>query len=325
MKYLDKLKQFSKYNEASQTLHDFYFTYVDAAKSNKVPESIYEPILLKFLELIYDEFKNPYEFEPFHIAIRSPFDYYRFGIDFIRPLVVNDKSTILHPENLDKIQHQLSQNHNVILLANHQTELDPQAFSILLEKNHPQIAEQLIVVAGHRVTTDPMAIPFSKGCNLLCINSKKYIQEDPTKKEEKLLHNQKTMLKMSQLLAEGGKCIWVAPSGGRDRLSRNQEITLAPFDPQSIELFWLMAQRANIPTHFYPLAMHTYYLLPPPQEAHKKLGEKRETSATPIHLAFGSEVNMEADFPGDKKQKRKERANFIFHQVNKLYHQFPKE
>src|SRR5690606_4917236 len=128
---------------------------------------------------------------------------------------------------------------NVVLLANHQTETDPQIISILLEKSHARIAEQIIYVAGERVITDPLAIPFSMGCNLLCIYSKRYINSPPELKNEKQLHNKSTMELMSRLLKEGGKIIYVAPSGGRDRRSSSGKVEVASFDPQSIEMFSL--------------------------------------------------------------------------------------
>jgi glycerol-3-phosphate O-acyltransferase len=34
------------------------------------------------------------------------------------------------------------------------------------------------------VITDPLAIPFSMGCDLICIYSKKYIDVIPEKREE---------------------------------------------------------------------------------------------------------------------------------------------
>jgi glycerol-3-phosphate O-acyltransferase len=160
------------------------------------------------------------------------------------------------------------------------------------------------------------------GRNLLCIYSKKYVENDPETKADKLLHNQRTMKLMSQLLSEGGKCIYVAPSGGRDRQGPDGKIEVAFFDPQSIEMFWLMAKKANHPTHFYPLALSTYDLLPPPERVEKQLGESRVTKATPIGLAFGPEIDME-NFPGsdqrDKKVKRQKRAQFIWETVNKDY------
>ena len=48
---------------------------------------------------------------------------------------------------------------------------------------------------------------------------------------------------MERLLAEGGKCIYVAPSGGRDRPNAQGEIQPNAFDPQSIELFYSWLSR----------------------------------------------------------------------------------
>lgn len=48
-----------------------------------------------------------------------------------------------------------------------QTEADPQVISLLMEREgYGKLASGLINVAGHRVTTDPLAIPFSMGRNL---------------------------------------------------------------------------------------------------------------------------------------------------------------
>jgi len=55
---------------------------------------------------------------------------------------------------------------------------------------------------------------------------------------------------MSELLSEGGKAIYVAPSGGRDRPNAQGVVEIAPYDPQSIEMFYLMTQRAGHLTHF---------------------------------------------------------------------------
>ena len=71
---------------------------------------------------------------------------------------IQEKSKVLHLNRVTHIAEQLAKGDNVILLANHQTELDPQAISLLLEKTHPRIAEEMIFVAGHRVVSDPLAI-----------------------------------------------------------------------------------------------------------------------------------------------------------------------
>src|SRR3989344_3242150 len=271
-------------------------------------------ILKTFRKLLEKQLKNPFQFEPYHKKVRSPFDYYQFGLDFVRPLIDLSHSRVTGLENLKKIDDQLHKQENVILLANHQTETDPLAISILLENSHPHIGEKIIYVAGERVVTDPLAIPFSMGCDLLCIYSKRYIDHPPEQKAEKQLHNQKTMEVMRRLLQEGGKIIYVAPSGGRDRRSDLGKIEIATFDPDSIALFYLMARKAKKPTHFIPLTLATYDLLPPPETIQRELGELRLAHRTPIHMALAPPFDME-HFPGatlaDKDQRRADRAQAI--------------
>lgn len=326
MDYLSTLIHYSNEGkltaEMSETLHAFYGTYVNAATKNGYDKQTIENLLLEFLNLVLKQRETSFFFEPYHKRIMKPIDYYHFGINFIRPLVVMKGSNVYHLNQVAQMVAQLKAGDNVILFSNHQTELDPQAISLLLEDSHPRFAEEMIFVAGHRVISDPLAIPFSKGRNLLCIYSKKYIDADPDLKSERQLHNQRTINRMGQLLSEGGNCIYVAPSGGRDRADDKGIVSVAPFDPQSIELFWLLAQRAERPTHFYPLALSTYHLLPPPDNIRKALGEDRYTKATPVHLAFGDELYME-NIPGgdslDKKQKRTLRTHYIWEQVCKNY------
>lgn len=318
---LDQLQHQGKLSpKLVQLLHNFHLSYVKALENCRTKEN--ERLFDKFLDLVLKQLDHPYQFEPFHKSIRKPFDYYAFGLDFIRGVIVLDSSKVLGLAEVDKMAEQLKKGENVILLANHQTEPDPQIISLLLEKTHPKFAENMIFVAGHRVVSDPLAVPFSMGCNLLCIFSKKHIEHPPELKESKLLHNQRTMKIMSQLLAEGGKCIYVAPSGGRDRPNAKGELEVAPFDPSSVEMFYLMGQHSGTPTHFYPLALATYRLLPPPDSVEKDLGEHRQTNCTPVHVAFGSEINME-DFPNskelDKRSKRKARADYIWNLVRSDY------
>lgn len=307
----------------SNMIKDVYANYTQALAESSFQNK--SPLLfIKLIELIAEQ-REPYQFDIFHRSIRQPFDYYQFGLDFIRPFVDFAHSKILGLENLQKIQQQLQQGDNVILLANHQTEPDPQIISLLLEKVAPELATDMIFIAGHRVISDPMAIPMSMGRNLLCIYSKKHMNYPPEKKAQKVLHNQRTMKKMSELLNEGNCCIYVAPSGGRDRPNANGEVEVAPFDPQSIELFWLMAQQADRPTHFYPLTLRTYELMPPPRQVERELGEQRLIKFTPIFLAFGEEIEMD-HFPGsqglDKKTKRNKRAEYIWNKVRHDYQSF---
>lgn len=310
-------------HEFVATLSDFYETYVSALKANGGSVEACMPVLSTFLDSALEQIQRPYPFLPYHKAIREPVDYYQLGLDFLRPIVRFEASQVIGLDNVDTMALQLAAGENVILFANHQTEPDPQAISLLLEKTHPNIAEQMIFIAGHRVTTDPLAVPLSKGNNLLCVYSKRYLEHPPEKKREKVFHNQRTMKKMRELLAEGGKIIYVAPSGGRDRPNAQGKIELAPFDPQSIEMFWFAAKSAKIPTHFYPLALSTFLLLPPPSHIRTELGEKRTARCAPIHLAFGSEIDMApVKHPENHEQKKEwqaQRARVIQGKVQELY------
>lgn len=307
-------------------LHGFFTGYINELKNHGLSLDKQIPILDTYLRLIEEQIEAPYQFQPYHKQVLEPFDYYKFGIDFLRPLVDMSISSTNGLDIADKIAAQLASGDNVILLANHQIEADPQAISILLEKSHPEMARTMIFVAGDRVVTDPLAIPFSMGRNLLCIYSKRYIDHPPELKSNKQLHNKRTMEQMSALLTEGGKVIYVAPSGGRDRANDKGVVEVAHFDPQSIEMFYLMARKSQRPTHFYSLSLATYDLLPPPETIQVELGEVRRTKRGGIHLAFGPEIDMEK-FPGsdhkDKHVRRELRADFIWQQVNRDYSKFP--
>jgi glycerol-3-phosphate O-acyltransferase len=306
-------------------IQDFYENHRKASaclpNSKQVGQSFEQ-----LVKLIIEQVQHPYSFPVFHRRIRQPFDYYQFGLDFIRPFIDFDRSQVLGLNSLQAIQAQLQKGENVILLANHQTEPDPQIISLLLEKIDPKLAEEMIFVAGHRVISDPMAIPLSLGRNLLCIYSKKYISHPPEEKTQKILHNQRTLKQMQELLNQGSCCIYVAPSGGRDRPNTMGEATVASFDSQSIELFWLLGQQAQHPTHFYPLALKTYHLMPPPNQVEKELGERRLIHFTPVYIAFGKEFEMENFSDSeklDKKGKRDKRAEMIWQKVCQSYQSFP--
>ena len=302
----------------------FSKTYIEAALSNHYPREEAEEKLKKLILYVAQEIKQPTHFEPYHKRERSPVDYYDFGLDFFRPVVDWNQSSLRGLPHLEKILKQLSAKENVILLANHQTEPDPQLISLLLENQAPSLAEEMIIVAGQRVVTDPLAIPFSRGRNLLCIYSKKYIESPLEQKAGKLLHNQRTIRRMRQLLDEGGVCIYVAPSGGRDRMSPDGFPVVAPFDPASVEMFLLLGQKSARPTHFYPLALATYNVLPPPDTTQLPIGEKRQTKRTPIHLSFCEEIDfkaLESSLPSDKADQRLKKAEIFCRRVILAYQQ----
>lgn len=303
-------------------IRNFYLSYGEAIAENGYSLKDLQPNLNIFLDLVIEQLHCPFVFQPYHEHIVAPFNHYRFGLDLLRPLVIFSKSKTHGLEHVNTMVESLKRGENIILLANHQTEPDPQAISLLLERTHPKFAEEMIFVAGHRVTSDPLAVPLSMGRNLLCIYSKRHMDSDPESKQEKLQHNQRTMKTMAELLRQGGKCIYVAPSGGRDRHDESGNITVASFDPQSLEMFWLMAQHAGTKTHFHTLALATYQLLPPPSSIEKELGERRQAHCTPIHLSFGEEVDMDK-YPGndasDKVQRRQNRANYLWNLIVQRY------
>lgn len=305
-----------------EKMKDFLKTYLKSHVVARTPELEYREVLNVTMTVLLDSIaaEEPYPFEPFHQAIRGPeFDYYSWGNRFFRPLIKYRSSRVDGIDSAMKIRELLAQGENVVLICNHQTEADPQVLSLLLEmEGFEEIAEQTIFVAGHKVTTDPVAVPFSMGRNLLTIFSKKYLDAmDEEEREAKSNRNRQTVAEMQRLLNEGGNIFWVAPSGGRDR--RNPDIgefEPAKFDPQSVGLFNVMAkkaEKAGSKTHFFPLAMWTHRLVPPPDDTKKQVGEERSARRAAVGIAFGDEVDPE------KVGGRKVFPGIIEKQVNDHY------
>jgi glycerol-3-phosphate O-acyltransferase len=222
-------------------------------------------------------------------------DFYRFGCDFFRPcmdLTSVDVNVLGATTHLLQIKEQLAKGENVVLLANHQSEADPQVVSACLElAGHGDLAANMIYVAGHKVTTDPLAIPFSMGRNLICIHSKKHIDADPETKPLKQKQNLKAMNALLSHLKDGGALIWVAPSGGRDRRDvTTGQVPLAPFDSKTIDMFRLMGNKSKVPTHYYTFAMVSYDLCPPPDTIEANVGESRNVRFQPVGVAVGKEL-----------------------------------
>lgn len=96
------------------------------------------------------------------------------------------------------------------------------------------------------------------GRNLLNVHSKKYMDTEPELKSAKMRQNLRTLKEMERLLKEGGKLLWIAPSGGRDR--RKDGVLLPDrFDPDAVEMMRRMGTKKGVAkTHYYPLAMATY-------------------------------------------------------------------
>jgi len=244
--------------------------------------------------------KDKFQFSSTHTALRgnpetengNEIDFYKFGCDFFRPAMDLQRSVVLGQEALEKIKQQLSNGENVVLLANHQSEADPQVVSCMLEKvGAPDLGADMIYVAGHKVTTDTLAIPFSMGRNLICIHSKKHIDADPETKPMKNKQNLAAMNGMLGNLKKGGTAIWVAPSGGRDRRDlETGKVPLAPFDQKTVDMFRLMGNKSKVPTHFYAFSMVSYDLCPPPDFVEAGTGEQRNVRFVPVGVKFSDEL-----------------------------------
>lgn len=308
--------------ELLESVVHFCTEYVTAhqAANDKYPseESSAGVVLRRILESVkygnmYGMGEGKFEFGVTHDALRgddaaskeigSDLDFYQWGCDFFRHFIDVDDSIILGEDNLKKAMEQTANGENVIFYANHQSEADPQVMSILLEKSgFAEEASKIVYVAGHKVTTDSLAIPFSMGRNLICIHSKKHIDTDPDTKSQKSRQNMQAMGGMLSKLKAGGTIIWVAPSGGRDRRDTTTGKTpIAPFDQKTIEMFKLMGRKSKVKTNYYPLSMVSYELCPPPDFLAAGTGEQRNFRFVPVGIKCGEQVDAEAEgafFPG---------------------------
>ena len=277
-------------------------------------------LLRTYVRLILQQIKDPVKFKAYHEKQISPSDYFQFGLELFRPVVDSSQMILEGKEHLDKMMDQLKKGENVFFIGNHQTEPDPQFFSLVLEKDYPEIAENVVFIAGERVLVDPLAVPLSLGRNLLCIFSRKHMEFFPEEKAEKQRHNKRTMSLMADILSEGGKSIYVAASGGRDRVNLEGKVEVSNFDPQNIEMIYLMAKKAKVPTHFYPLTFVTHHLFPPPSTRSKELGEMRSITYGGLAVAFGKELDLALKDPSlNKHEWRYLRATAI-HKEIKITH-----
>jgi len=91
---------------------------------------------------------------------------------------------------------------------------------------------------------------------------------------------------LGALMKEGGNVFWVAPSGGRDRANEENKFVVAPFDYKALDMFKLIAMQSGRGCHFFPMAMYTHQLIPPPKTVSSELGESRsaQRGAVSVHL-----------------------------------------
>ena len=138
-------------------VQEFMRTYLQVVAAQNVDPMTKVPVLKQYLALVEDQIEAPYAFAPFHeawtAANGSPVDHLAMDTEFMAPMLDRSDSVLLGEENLLKIEAQLAAGDNVVMLSNHQTEADPSAWSFILGEAHADLARDLILVAGDRVTT----------------------------------------------------------------------------------------------------------------------------------------------------------------------------
>jgi glycerol-3-phosphate O-acyltransferase len=276
---------------------DFFDNYSAAVTGSGAPgadEAFASRVQATIADVVFAQFVAPYTFPSHHRRILEPYDYYAFGQRYVGSLIDFGASAVGNAQRLDDIEAALAAGHNVVLLANHQTEADPGVFAHMLEATHPRLARDVVYVAGDRVVTDPLCKPFSMGRNLFCVHSKKHLDDVPELKASKQETNRKTLVAMSRALNEGGCLVWIAPSGGRDRPRADGTWSPDVFDPAAVELMRNLLSRAKHPGHLYPLAMWSWRLMPPPKTVDKALGERRLTNYTGVGVAVAPELDVAA-------------------------------
>lgn len=176
---------------------DFYSNYRNAMIASGDPDGlrIAAKVQSGIADCVFKQFKEPYTFPSVHNRIMEPYNYYQFGQRYVGSLIDFNASVLGFRERFDKIAEQIAQGHNVVLLANHQTEADPGVFAHMLESVHPNLATDVFYVAGDRVVSDPLCVPFSMGRNLFCVHSKKHINDVPELKKAKMETNRKTLVR----------------------------------------------------------------------------------------------------------------------------------
>lgn len=290
---------------AAASMEEVYRNYHDAVLCSGDPNA--KEIVISNMAVTFDrillQFEDPFTFSSYHKAIRDPFDYYTFGQNYIRPLIDFRNSYVGNLALFDEMDKQLKQGHNIVLFSNHQSEADPAAIALMLETSNPNIAEKITYVAGDRVVLDPICKPFSMGRNLLCVYSKKHIDDVPELAEMKKKANARTLKEMALLLRKGGQVIWIAPSGGRDRPDPDtKEWIPASFDVTSVDNMRRLVEHSGVPGHLYPLALLCYDIMPPPPQVEREIGEKRKIGFHGVGISVASEINFSEVVAGIENQ-----------------------
>lgn len=303
---------------------DFYDNYKTTVESSGVdnPELVATKVQCTIADCVTNEFVNPYTFPSAHKRLLEPYNYYNFGQRYVASLINFNDSFLGHAERWGKIAEQLAAGHNVVLLANHQTEADPGVFAHMLATSYPNLATDVIYVAGDRVVTDALCKPFSMGRNLFCVHSKKHLDDVPELKASKMETNRKTLVAMQRAFNTGGSLVWIAPSGGRDR-PKDDVWSPDAFDAAAVELMRNLINRAKQPGHLYPMTMFSYPIMPPPKTVDKSIGERRLTAYSGVGISVCDELDWQSIISGieDKEAAQKALADAAWKAVVEEYTQ----
>ncbi|KAL8112729.1 hypothetical protein AgCh_020149 [Apium graveolens] len=311
-------------SNVARGMEELYYNYKDAVFQSGVPKA--EEVVLANMAVALDRIfmvvKDPFLFSPYHEAIREPFDYYMFAQEYIRPLIDFRHSYVGNISIFNDMEEKLQKGENVILISNHQTEADPAVIALLLESTHPYIGEGVTYIAGDRVVTDPLCKPFSMGRNLLCVYSKKHMNDDPDLVDMKKRANTRSLKEMALLLRSGSKIIWIAPSGGRDRPDPvTKEWFPAPFDASSADNMRRLMEHAGRPGHIYPVALLCHDIMPPPAQVEKEIGERRVIAFHGTGLSIAPPINFNEITNGCKNPEEAKVAysQALYDSVNEQY------
>lgn len=305
-------------------MEELYQNYKNAVIQSGIPNA--KEIILSNMAVALDriclDVEDPFVFPPYHQALREPFDYYNFGQNYIRPLVDFRNSYVGNVSLFHEVEQKLQQGHNIVLISNHQTEADPAIIALLLEKANPSIAENLIYVAGDRVVTDPLCKPFSMGRNLICVYSKKHMDDTPELIEMKKRANIRSLREMAMILRDGSRIVWIAPSGGRDRPDPlTGEWYPAPFDASSVDNIRRLVEHSGALGHIYPLALLCHDIMPPPPQVEKEIGEKRVITFHGTGLSIAPEISFSeiAVTCENPEEAKKAYAQLLYDSVTEQY------
>jgi len=275
---------------------DFYDNYKATVLGSEIEghdEDFIAKVQVSIADRVFHQMEEPYEFPSHHKRVLEPFNYYEFGQRYVGSLVDFENSFVGNLKTWRQISDQLEAGHNVVMLANHQTEADPGVFAHMIKTSFPKMAEDVIYVAGDRVITDPLCKPFSMGRNLFCVYSNRHIDDIPEQKPAKIAMNRKTIMTMARQLNKGGLLLWIAPSGGRDRPRDDGMWLPNDFEPSSVGLMQKLLSKAKKEGHLYAMAMVSYRMMPPPVKIEETIGERRETNFVGVGISITPEIDVE--------------------------------